>query len=171
MAITKIQSESMNLADTYAFTGTVTGAGGNNTPAFEASFNSQASPSDNAWTKGLYGSEEYDTDSKYDTSNYRFTPGTAGKYYVYMSVIFDAQGTDRFHASTIGIYKNGSIYRQAYFDQYDNYLAYAKTPYLGASITMNTTDYVEAYYKFDYTTGQGRINTGGVFGAFKLIGV
>ena len=28
MAITKIQSESMNLADTYAFTGTVSGAGG-----------------------------------------------------------------------------------------------------------------------------------------------
>ena len=28
MAITKIQSESLNLADTYAFTGTVTGAGG-----------------------------------------------------------------------------------------------------------------------------------------------
>ena len=28
MAITKIQAESMNLADTYAFTGTVSGAGG-----------------------------------------------------------------------------------------------------------------------------------------------
>ena len=28
MAISKIQAESMNLADTYAFTGTVTGAGG-----------------------------------------------------------------------------------------------------------------------------------------------
>ena len=28
MAITKIQSESLNIADTYAFTGTVTGAGG-----------------------------------------------------------------------------------------------------------------------------------------------
>ena len=28
MALSKIQSESMNLADTYAFTGTVTGAGG-----------------------------------------------------------------------------------------------------------------------------------------------
>ena len=35
MAITKIQSESMNLADTYAFTGTVTGAGGVNTPFFQ----------------------------------------------------------------------------------------------------------------------------------------
>ena len=36
MAITKIQSESMNLADTYAFTGTVTGAGESNTPSFKA---------------------------------------------------------------------------------------------------------------------------------------
>ena len=36
MAITKIQSESLNLSDTYDFTGTVTGAGGVNTPAFVA---------------------------------------------------------------------------------------------------------------------------------------
>ena len=36
MAITKIQSESLNLADTYDFTGTVTGAGGVNTPSFFA---------------------------------------------------------------------------------------------------------------------------------------
>ena len=28
MAITKLQAEALNLADTYAFTGTVTGAGG-----------------------------------------------------------------------------------------------------------------------------------------------
>ena len=36
MAITKIQSESLNLADTYAFTGTVTGAGESNKPYFLA---------------------------------------------------------------------------------------------------------------------------------------
>ena len=35
MAITKIQSESLNLADTYAFTGTVTGAGFTNDEFFE----------------------------------------------------------------------------------------------------------------------------------------
>ena len=34
MAITKLQAEALNLADTYAFTGTVTGAGGDNTPFF-----------------------------------------------------------------------------------------------------------------------------------------
>jgi hypothetical protein len=38
MAIDKIQSESINLADNFAFTGTVTGAGGANTPAFHAYF-------------------------------------------------------------------------------------------------------------------------------------
>ena len=36
MAITKLQAEALNLADTFAFTGTVTGAGGANTPAFAA---------------------------------------------------------------------------------------------------------------------------------------
>ena len=36
MAITKIQSESLNLADTYDFTGTVTGAGESNNQYFRA---------------------------------------------------------------------------------------------------------------------------------------
>ena len=36
MAIDKIQSESINLADNFAFTGTVSGAGGVMTPAFHA---------------------------------------------------------------------------------------------------------------------------------------
>ena len=42
MAIDKIQSESINLADTFAFTGTVTGAGENNNPAFRAGLTSGA---------------------------------------------------------------------------------------------------------------------------------
>ena len=40
MAIDKIQSESINLADNFAFTGTVTGAGENNTPLFRSHQNS-----------------------------------------------------------------------------------------------------------------------------------
>ena len=41
MALSKIQAESMNLADTYTFTGSVSGAGGVNTPAFKAQLSSQ----------------------------------------------------------------------------------------------------------------------------------
>ena len=81
----KIQSESLNLADTYAFTGTVTGAGGVNKPAFH-NFNSH-----NQFLMLLklkkFNTEIYDTDNCYDNStNYRFTPTTAGKYFVYATV-------------------------------------------------------------------------------------
>ena len=51
MAITKIQSESLNLADTYDFTGTVTGAGGVNTPAFSAYISSNQSIPNTTFTK------------------------------------------------------------------------------------------------------------------------
>ena len=51
MAITKLQAEALNLADTYAFTGTVTGAGGVNTPAFQAYASSDQSQTNDTFTK------------------------------------------------------------------------------------------------------------------------
>jgi len=149
----------------------VSGVGGTNTPAFEATQNSQMNPSDSTWTKGTYGAETYDTDGKYDNStNYRFTPTVAGTYYIYQSAIFDAQGVDKFHSCYLGIYVNGSLYRQAYFDQYDNYLAYAKTPFLGTVVVMDDDDYVEGWLNFNVTSGSNqRINTGGVFGGYRII--
>ena len=83
MAITKIQSESLNLADTYDFTGTVTGAGGVNTPAFMARMGSSQSITNNAEVKVQCSIEVFDTANCYDNStNYRFTPTTAGKYLI-----------------------------------------------------------------------------------------
>ena len=84
MAIDKIQSESINLADNFAFTGTVTGAGGVNTPAFQGYYSSSyQTVSDNTDTKLTIDTEEFDTDSAIDTSTYRFTvpSGKAGKYF------------------------------------------------------------------------------------------
>ncbi len=87
MAITKIQSESLNLADTYAFTGTVTGAGGVNTPAFEAVLTASTTINHDTNTKVNLNTEIFDTDNMYDnSSNYRFTPTIAGKYYIYVSI-------------------------------------------------------------------------------------
>ena len=52
-----------------------------NTPAFSAYAGSdQSGLTDDTYTKLAMNTEFYDTDSKYDTSNYRFTPGIAGKY-------------------------------------------------------------------------------------------
>ena len=90
MAITKIQSESLNLADTYAFTGTVTGAGGVNTPAFCARLSSGLTLNDVTTTDVVYQTELFDVGSCYNTSNGVFTvpSGEGGKYYIYTSTFF-----------------------------------------------------------------------------------
>jgi len=84
MAITKIQSESLNLSDTYDFTGTVTGAGESNTPFFFAkSLTSSLSMSHETWT--VQTNWNTPTKSTQGTlSSGIYTPGIAGKYVFYM---------------------------------------------------------------------------------------
>jgi hypothetical protein len=112
MAITKIQSESLNLSDNYDFTGTVTGAGESNAPYFFAGKSGDQQISNNTVTKIQMNNEILDSASAYDpSSNYRFTPQTAGKYFV--SVNFSMYATLQFGTTDLEniqcfIYKNGS---------------------------------------------------------------
>ena len=87
MAITKIQSESLNLADTYDFTGTVTGAGESNAPYFNAKSSSTVTfSSANTWYVGNISTVELDSASGVNTSNNRYTPNVAGKYFFAMDM-------------------------------------------------------------------------------------
>ncbi len=87
MALSKIQSESINLADNFAFTGTVTGAGGANTPYFLAYRNGNTTQTNNTDTKTTLNAETFDSASAFDsTTNYRWTPQTAGKYWIFGQV-------------------------------------------------------------------------------------
>ena len=68
---------------TITNSGTQTGFGGANTPAFSAKMSGTQTISHNTSTKVTFDTEVFDTDSAYDHStNYRFTPQTAGKYSV-----------------------------------------------------------------------------------------
>ena len=110
MALSKIQSESINLADNFAFTGTVTGAGESNTPAFLAyTANGQSQTvSDATTTKLDFETELYDTDSAF-ASNTTFTvpSGKAGKYQFTANVSWYHAG-GAFSRAFIMLYKNGS---------------------------------------------------------------
>ena len=84
---------------------TVSGAGAN-TPAFSAYAGSdQNGNADDTYTKLAMNTEFYDTDSKYDTSTYRFTPGVAGKYNFGACVYID--GSANYLDMNIALYKNG----------------------------------------------------------------
>ena len=171
MAIDKIQSESINLADTFAFTGTVTGAGGVNTPAFMARLGASGqSVASGTEVKIQCNVEALDTAGNYDNStNYRFTPTTAGKYLIVHGIRGALTGT-RF----VGwIRKNGST-DHAIAETNPN--ASASNPACLGSVILDfngSSDYVE-YYTF-HTGGSNKDIQGSAtydatfFQGFKII--
>ena len=166
MAIDKIQSESINLADNFAFTGTVTGAGGANTPAFLVeSPSSGQTLSSGTWTKLVGWTNVYDTASGFDLTNDKFTipSGQGGKYFVYGFIKYAANATRRIQ---VAVYKNGSINRSA-----SSYTEYYSGVHLGVAISLAASDYIELYGRLD-NGGGGSVLTDTTqerFGAYKII--
>jgi hypothetical protein len=179
MAITKIQSESLNLADTYNFTGDVTGAGGVNTPAFQATLSANQTITQATNTIVAFNTEDFDTASAYDTSTYKFTPQTAGKYFFYASTNLVISSGKQFFINMFfkknGARSNGSqVVTNSSASSFDNYTT------VGSDIiTLNgSSDYVQVeFYFYDYTSGgnydlrgnnaDGRRFT--KFGGYKII--
>jgi len=175
MAITKIQSESLNLADTYNFTGDVTGAGGVNTPAFRAYMSSHQTLSNNTVTKAQFDTEVFDTDSCYDNStNYRFTPNVAGKYFVYTSMTLESGSQTQMEYAHAYIYKNGSIEQMQTAIYSANNVSWQTGGDIGTIVDMNgSSDYLEAFARINVFSGITKIISttkhNSIFGAYKII--
>jgi len=156
---------------TIANSGTATGFGGTNTPAFMARMGSSQSITNNAEVKVQCSIEVFDTANCYDNStNYRFTPTTAGKYLI-VHGLRASLSVSRF----VGwIRKNGST-DHAIAETNPNLNATAPACLGSCIIDFNgTSDYVE-YYCF-HTSGSAKSLEGGTngfdatfFQGFKLI--
>ena len=94
---------------TIANSGTSTGFGisSANTPLFQASLGANQGIGDQTNTKINMSREVLDSNSKYDTSNYRFTPGSTG-YYQFMICITTESGISSSVTAYTKLYKNGS---------------------------------------------------------------
>tara|TARA_R110000737_G_C14298144_1_gene435422 strand:+ start:71 stop:595 length:525 start_codon:yes stop_codon:yes gene_type:complete len=173
MAITKIQSESVNLTDNFAFTGTVTGAGGANTPAFEAATGGLQSISENTWVKMTMTSEIFDTDNNYASS--RFTPQTAGKYFIYAKGFADPAAYANMRSASIKIYKNGSAIDATHYDIMPGNNTSAEggtgaTPSARTTVDMNgSSDYVEAFFLLNTWNDSGAQVGKKQFGGFRIL--
>ena len=96
MAITKIQSESLNLSDTYDFTGTVTGAGITGLGVADSWYLSSSwSGSANVDTTITpFSSQASGTSSNFTQSNGIFTAPSTGVYQVFSSfAVYKGAGT------------------------------------------------------------------------------
>ena len=173
MPFTKLLPTSIDLAQNFTFTGTVAGAGENNTPCFYATMSSHQNLSDNVSAKVEFNQTSFATSGTYDTSNYRFTPGVAGNYLFNICVVGDSQATANLYANKIYLFKNGSDASAGggdgitnnYVDNYPRQHAI----YLNMSIASDADDYFEVYAQINDTSGTPQVfRYGSYFSAFRI---
>tara|TARA_R110000868_G_scaffold54120_1_gene169461 strand:+ start:523 stop:1026 length:504 start_codon:yes stop_codon:yes gene_type:complete len=137
---TGVTTPGVTSTGTMSSTGVITasqGVGG--TPAFSAILSANQSLTASTFTKLNFNTEEFDTNSNYDTTNYRFTPTVAGYYQVSAAIYPNTTVT----AIINYIYKNGATYKGS---------AGTSTSAVATCLVyMNgSTDYIESY---GYCTG------------------
>ena len=149
------------------------GIGTLNGPAFEAVVGSNQTLTDNTTTIVAFNTEIFDTDSKYDHStNYRFTPTVAGKYFVYISIGVSAEGDAELQNMFAMLYKNGSQTKNSHFNFAGNNARFA-TGTVNAIITLDSDDYVDARIQAADSSGSSIVQATpySTFVAYKLVGV
>jgi hypothetical protein len=128
---------------------------GQNYPAFEAYLSSDQTVTSGTITKITMDTETFDTAGAYDNStNYRFTPQTAGKYYVYATVRGSTSVSSlELEWTQTRLYKNGSEFRKQTIQFTANPGRQAAVS-IFAIIDMNgSTDYLELYGQVNTTNG------------------
>tara|TARA_Y100001938_G_scaffold122859_1_gene171644 strand:- start:188 stop:730 length:543 start_codon:yes stop_codon:yes gene_type:complete len=145
-----------------------------NTPAFEAYRSSNQTPSNDTLTKVQFNTEVYDTDNAYDNStNFRFTPQVAGKYFAYGSVRGDAESATDLDLIEIYIRKNGTTQANQAINYGGNDIDNA-TINISAVVDMNgSSDYLELWIVLRSSaqpTILGNSTRQTAFGAYKIIG-
>jgi hypothetical protein len=156
---------------------------GQNYPSFYAYRSSNQSISSATTTKIEINAEVFDTDNCYDPStNYRFTPNKAGKYFVHGSARGDAGG-DNLNNMNVKIVKNGNengtggVTGGGMIAQYNN-----AAPNRFDNMSMNVSgyfdmdgisDYIELYISISDSSGNPTVIGNGVqkyttFGAYRI---
>tara|TARA_R100001591_G_scaffold116787_1_gene134626 strand:- start:17 stop:586 length:570 start_codon:yes stop_codon:yes gene_type:complete len=146
-----------------------------NTPSFQAKMSSDQTISSNTATKIQFNSELFDSDSAYDnSSNYRFTPQTAGKYIVYAQVFGNSGSDANYEFGNIYIYKNGSHLISNHCDFRTNNAKGISLNITNAVDFNGSSDYVEIFALVKDSSGSPVIDassgTSSAFGAYRILG-
>ena len=164
---------------TIANSGTATGFGGTNTPAFCARVSSAITLNDATTTDVTYQTEIFDVGSCYNTSNGVFTvpSGEGGKYFIYTSTYFlDAEGNVSdmllYMHSTVGGSASQDLIARA--ESTSNATTFTQRNLVySIVIPLSAGDAVKIQAYADTNDGSTSIITAGqkdsIFGAYKII--
>jgi hypothetical protein len=144
----------------------VSGIGGTMTPSFSVKKSSNQTIAGTTSTKMELDSEIFDTDNKYDSStNFRFLPGVAGKYFLSLASSFQNFPSDKI--MSVSIKKNGSG-----LSTFNNISGSYSDDFTAATSVIdeaNTTDYYEAFIFHRASSSQTMIGSVSIFSGFKII--
>jgi len=126
--------------------------------------------SDETFTNATYGklgmnNEIADPGSNYDTSNYRYTIPTTGKYFFYLMGNFDSGSNSQMNSVLFSIRKNNSSH------ELESNISLASNPGRNAGMTLNGVlsltagDYVEAWANANDASGNPTFKANSIFGA------
>lgn len=140
-----------------------------NTPSFKATMSSNQTTAADTYVKLQFNTETWDTDSAYDTSNYRFTvpSGEAGKYLITVYLRTDGSTTYNLNYPIV-LYKNNNAidYHSSAFGSSRARHAEVYTKVLNLSVG----DYLEVYCSAG--SGGNTWHSGHCsFSGYKLAGV
>jgi len=168
IALDAVDNTILKLDDDYALTGVIDGYA---EPNFEAKLGStQTGVADNTVTKIVFGTEEFDSNSKFDNSSTsRFTPTVAGQYFVYLSIGVNASADANLENCYGHIYKNGESIKTSHFNFAGNNARFAQLN-VTSIVTLDGDDYIEAYIQAADSSGTISVQSGNytTFGAFRI---
>jgi len=146
---------------------------GQNYPSFFAKANGTQSITTTTYTKVEFQSVLYNIDSCFDTTNYRFTPGVAGKYFI--SAHIGIRNMDDTEFMINNMYKNGLAFSNFYDNQRVRGITSSPTASRTLSVQLsfvdvaNTTDYYEVFaYQNDASTNVLDNSYGSWFTAYRI---
>jgi hypothetical protein len=149
-------------------------ATGHMNPSFQAYVSSDQTLSNDTETTIAWDAETFDTDSTFDTSNYRFTPNKAGKYLVYITCNIDS--SHGFYYASSEVKKNGSNISGARIlsifenlSSSDNVIEGIFLEYHGIVEMNGTSDYLTATAYMAGSSGAGNIKGNRtIWGAYRI---
>ena len=142
-----------------------------NEPYFEVTLASNQIISDETDTKITWDTVNFDSGSNWNSSSYRWQPGVGGKYFVYIQVGCNAQGSSQLTDHYGWIEKNGSMVSRSHNNpQTGGFFYNTLNTYI--ILTMNgTTDYVDGWARINDTSGSPEVQSGlgySKFGAYRI---
>ena len=145
-----------------------------NTPAFQGTMSAALTVTDNTWTKVPIDTEDFDTDSAFDFStNYRWTPAVAGKYFIYGQTQPNQRLTAfQWEGGGITVYKNAAYIGPEQFVDFRTEGADSGTLSVSVVVDLDADDYVELYGKARALNDESCqfSNGNSIFGGFRLTG-